>query len=507
MKWIRALFLFMFVFILSCNKITPTQKKASVGKSKVLVLSQTACLLPPGIDTGSFSSQNKVPDLPISPVTGGTPMQNAQANYERIQWCLLKYNRAILAGNAEFVINNVLVMNNATLTSANGNWLTLRLVAKNSNSMIKMYNHSRVSFLTLNANGVFSDVAFSYDVIEMGGNSNKADNNWILGADSPLHKIDSSNVTGVYIICGDSNVVENNKIRNNHHGVIVLGVPTARSNMVDGNSIYYNRCEGVSLPGYGKITNNTIYLNGWDCKNGAVGIPPIPGAGIYSVDNPYGSLISNNTIYDNNGHNIDFDNIQNMMILNNTVYNPGNKYFPESDYPIAPDFGGAFSISLIDISMSTIEGNTVKNEGRSWNALNVGYWGRDINNIFRAIGADSMSDVPFGGNSIISFCIAERSSGVKNQVAQNTIRNNIFIASPNGIGYFSSRNTGFAADGSWSSLTTNYFTLNNSFGSTIGSVRCGGNWYAADMAEPNTDDYQHYPPVGDWAGNDLKYFY
>lgn len=60
------------------------------------------------------------------------------------------------------------------------------------------------------------------------------------------------------------------------------------------------------------------------------------------------------------------------------------------------------------------------------------------------------------------------------------------------------RGTGYGPGQSWSAQTTNYFTGNTTFGSNVGSVRCGGDWFAGnstcDAGSPppcNDDDYQH----------------
>lgn len=60
--------------------------------------------------------------------------------------------------------------------------------------------------------------------------------------------------------------------------------------------------------------------------------------------------------------------------------------------------------------------------------------------------------------------------------------------------------------GTWSAATTNYFTGNDPYGSQVGSVRCGGNWFAANStcnqgsaAPCNVDDYQH---TADWLRSD-----
>ncbi len=500
MKNVQILFrLFILIFLFSCSKKGP-----STQPTTTTVQVESACTAPIAIDTASFSSTNKIPDATISPATGGSAAQNQTNNYQQIQYCLLRYGHAVLADNAEFDINKVLIMNNATLTSASSTWPILKMMDSTSNSVIKVFNHSRVSFLTINANKMLLGQP-NASVVELDAFSAQVDNNWIEGATAPLLKTDNGNIVGVYLMCGDSNLVLNNKITSCSNGFISASTVAYTNNVVKENNIYYNRGDGVSLPGYAQIISNVIYLNGWDCRNGT---PPIPGAGIYSQDNYIGALIQGNIIHDNNGHNIDVNNVQHFSILNDSVYNPGNMSFPATDYSTAPAYGAAFSISLLDISNSHIEGNIVRNEGRPTNSVNYGHFGNDPNGIMSAISAATFSDLPFGGNTIIAFSLAEnRPAVVKNQTSQDTIRNNTFIASPNGIGYFASRNTGFANDLSWSFGTTNYYTLNNPTGSNVGSVRCGGNWYAANGVDKNTDDSQHAAPIGDSTGNDFKSFY
>jgi hypothetical protein len=512
-----ALIIGAFFLSLSCKKVNenvdPTENAASILRtaSNGMRVATTGCTPAPVDDVNNFSIQNQVADAPISPATGGTIEQNARNNYEKIQWCLVKYGKALL-NSGEFVINHVLVLDNADLMSANGDWPTIKAISSYSNAMIKVNNNSRVAFLTLNANKNFL-LEPNSSVIGIGGDGNQIDNNWIKGGDVPLYRTDAGRIAGVYIMCGDDNLVWNNKITNNHSGVIITkpdGFATPLNNIVKENDLFLNRSDGITLVTYGQVLNNKIYMNGWDCQNGGGG-SPIPGAGIYAEHNHNGALIQENTIYDNTGHNIDLTDIQHFSILNNTVYNPGNSQIPGINDVIVT--GGAISVCLADASYCVVEGNDIRNENRPNNAVGGGdWWGHDINKFFSE-SADSLpySDLPFGGNSIIAFGLVESRCNngefVVNQVQQNTIRNNIFIASPNGIGYFASRNTGFDPDHSWSAATTNYYTLNNPNGSNVGSVRCGGNWYAANGVDANTDDFQHQPPSSSWSGNDFKNWY
>jgi hypothetical protein len=508
-----ALFLAALCLFFSCNKIDVKRNSLTTDNSKSLLQRKANTMS--GVcghvdmpDVNTFAVQNKVADGIINPVTGGTAIENAENTYQRIQWCLAKYGHAYL-GSGSFTLNHMLVLTNDTLISANGNWPVVEAIGNpdSRNSFIAMNGNSRVAFLSLNANKFFMDHS-NASIIEMLDDFNQVDNCFVMGAGAPLLKTDNGELVGVYILCGDNNTVWNNKISNCDHGVIANSyIATAVNNVIRGNALFYNRRDGISLPGYGQVIGNRIYLNGWDCRNGT---PPIPGAGIYADSNLYGALIQNDTIYDNNGHNIDIVNVNNFSILNNYVYNPGNQNFPGTDYVTDTSYGGAFSVSLFNISNSTIQGNNIRNENRLSNMVEKGgVWGRDINRVMSEDYVRTMSDLPFGDSSIIAFCLGELrpSQNFLIQTGNNVIRNNVFIASPHGIGYFSTRNTGFDVSLNWSAQTTNYFTLNNPFGSTIGSVRAGGNWYAANGVDANTDDYQHQPPGSSWSGSDNMNFY
>ena len=402
-------------------------------------------------------------------------------------------------------------MDNAVLIAANGDWPTIRAISTYSNKLIKLNHNCRVAFLTLNADKHFREQDHA-SVIEIGGDGNQVDNNVIEGGSVPLLHTDERRIAGVYIMCGDNNTIWNNQIKNNHSGVIITkpkDFVTPANNVITENRINENRSDGITFVTYGKALNNMIKNNGWDCQNGGAG-SPIPGAGIYSEGNLEGALIEGNTIYDNTGHNIDLTRIQHFIIKNNIVYNPGNTDIPGITNAIVAS--GAMSVCIVDASYCVIENNDIRNEGRSCNRVGGrGWWSKDINRFFsKNAYNDRYSDLPFGGNSIIAFGLIESRCNGKddsghvvliNQVKQNTIRNNIFIASPNGIGYFASRNTGFEADSLWSASSTNYFTLNNPNGSNVGSVRCGGNWYAANGIDANADDNQHQPPSSSWSGN------
>lgn len=266
----RTIFFVLAALLLhiSCNKIGANNTlNQSTNGAKTLPRQAISCTPPIFPDVDAFSFQNKVADAPISPAIGGTSDQNAQNNYERIQWCLSKYKRALLTHAGEFPVNHQLVMDHALLISQNGDWPVLRASATNSNSLIYMYTNSRVAFLTINGNKNFLNQP-NAAIVHMSGNSNQVDNNWIMGGDITLLKSENTfprELSGVYIICGDSNVVWNNKIRNNDHGVNVSQLTYGVNNVINGNELFYNRADGVSLQGYAQVINNKIHHNGWDC--------------------------------------------------------------------------------------------------------------------------------------------------------------------------------------------------------------------------------------------------
>jgi hypothetical protein len=116
-----------FALSLSCKKMnenpdqgesaSPTARSASNGAR----VSATPCDYETPENVDNFLPQNQVADAPISAATGGTEEENARDNYQKIQWCLVKYGKAYLNSGNEFVVNHTLIMDNAVLIAANGN--------------------------------------------------------------------------------------------------------------------------------------------------------------------------------------------------------------------------------------------------------------------------------------------------------------------------------------------------------------------------------------------------
>jgi parallel beta-helix repeat protein len=353
-------------------------------------------------------------------------------------------------------------------------------------------------------------------VIFQGGGGNGLDNNHIFNKALPPPGRRSA---GVYLMCSQcsGNVIFNNNIHSNFLGVIFGWPLGSAANAARGNRIHDNKCDSISLAAYGEVSDNVIERNGWDCENG-----PIPGGGIYTEDNRLGARIVGNTLRNNCGSGLDLVRSANLHIEGNTVTDPGYQWGGLYSY-----CNGAAGAGLLDISNSVIRGNVILNEGRPTNAVGRSRFG-DPNGIFsadlsRPPTERAFEDLPHGRRQAIAFWLASDRNReyptIHNILENNTFRANCGPATECvGLGYFSSRDTGFrwsvnpqtqAWEPAWSAETTNYYTGNDPYGSQYGSKRCGGNWYAANWecvagspAPCNQDDYQHNPPAGDWMRSD-----
>ncbi|MEO8797473.1 MAG: right-handed parallel beta-helix repeat-containing protein [Polyangiaceae bacterium] len=295
---------------------------------------------------------------------------------------------------------------------------------------------------------------------------------------------------GVYFICQSckGNVFKNTKIYNHYYGVIFRDTLTAATpNQVMGGEIHDIRCDSVTFAGYGEAMGITVHDTGWACNNG-----PIPGGGFYALTNTNGAKMIGNIIHDTCGHGLDLDRSSHFIIDNNHVYDPGSRFGGKYNYCAG---NAAF---LLDVSESTITGNTFENNGRTYNS------GFDPNNVMHASTAGVFGDLPAGAKTVVAFVLAHRPNGGTDIADHNTLTGNVLRSFQDpasgyvGLGYFTSRGSGYAANGDWSASTTNYFTSNTSAGSNVGSVRCGGDWFAGSStciagspAPCNDDDYQH----------------
>lgn len=417
------------------------------------------------------------------------PSPSPAANRANMHACLAQ-GRATLNSGLFRVDGPILLGNNQTLIGAPGTQPTIRLTQPNTSNVLIRFDgsHSRVSGLDLDGGNAFGNYANSAVVTFLTGGDNQLDNSRIFNNQLPPA---GKQVTGVYIMGGHGgNLIVNNEIYNNFHGVIFAAPFTLNTaSTLALNQIHNNKCDGVSLAGYGEVVANAIHTTGWDCENG------IPGGGIYAESNDRGALIASNEIYDTCGHGIDLYRIANFVITRNYVHDPG--WTDGSANSLCYEWG-ATPATLLNARESIITHNTFANEGRPRNRVTV-----DHNGVFSALGAAPFSDLP--GDARVTAFVLAWNRDPEWTTTHNVIDGNTLHAP---LGMFVSRGTGFDAARGWSAETTNYYTNNH----TQDSVRCGGNWYAANTASCGTqspcnlDDSKH-PMTVNWARNDGCYFF
>lgn len=418
------------------------------------------------------------------------PASSPATNRASISNCLAR-GRATLASGLFRVDGPILLGSNKVLSGAPGTRPTIRLAQPNSSNVLIRFDGSgsRVSNLDLDGANAFGNYANASVVTFLTGGGNQLDNSRVFNAQTPPtgHK-----AAGVYVMGGNGgNLIVNNLIYNNFHGVIFAAPFTINTaSTLARNQIYHNKCDGVTLAGYGEVVDNVIRGVGWECENG------IPGGGIYAEENARGALIAGNEIYNTCGHGLDLYRIANFTITRNYVHDPG---YPEGSGHALCYNWGATPAFLLNARDSVITRNTFANEGRLLNRVTT-----DHNGVFSAAGAAAFSDLPEGEARVVGFVLAWNRDPVWT-ATHNVIDGNFFHAP---IGHFASRGTGFDAVRGWSASTTNYYTNNHA----QRSARCGGNWYAAStescgtQAPCNLDDSKH-PVAINWARNDGCYFY
>ncbi len=427
---------------------------------------------------------------------------DAGKNVAMLESCLSKWAIAALDSGTFPVAHGVMLPPGGQLLGNGPSHPVLELALPNqTNHLVTVADNGYLAHLTLD--GMNSVLDANGAVVHVTGSNALVEDNIIRNKNPTPAGV---HTTGIYFIGSqgkDSKAVAN-EIYNCFYGVIFAWMlDAAHPNTVEKNVIRDIRCDSITLAGYGRAVGNTIHNNGWDCENG-----PIPGGGIYCLQNVNGGEILDNDIYDNCGMNIDIDRCSGLVIKGNHAWNPGYQWEGWT-----PWCHGPASISLVDSSNFVVEGNVAENNDRPSNSF-VGV--PDWNGVFAKTGASAYSDLPSGSKQTIAFVLARR-PGAQATAVGSTIKNNEFRSSCTpaskcvGLGYFASRNTGYSSGGDY---LPNFYTGNNPFGSQIGSRRCGGNWYAADSvcnqgspAPCNGDDYQHNPPVGDWARNDFCNWY
>lgn len=370
-------------------------------------------------------------------------------NLANIQSCL--DNGYAELGGGIFELDGSIAISNATLK---GNNSELRLMSP-SLILIDIGDDAQVSMVKLNGNRNITGPSAA--VVYFNGSDSLLDNSHVYNSDK----------TGVYFMGRSSrnNKVINCQLRDNFHGAIFRFIHTHEQiNKIMQSRIYNNACDGITLAGFGIASENKIYRNGYDCDIG------IAGAGIYSLNNKKGSLILSNEIYDNRGHNIDLDGIENFIIEGNESYNPGydfNKPFRSN---------GATALAIIDSSYSKIRYNSLLNKGRPSNIVALT---RTIRSISYPQGGVPFQDLPHGKLQVIAMFLGSRadSQSTGNEIIGNAIRS---YCTPGcvGLGLFVTRGT-----------KGNTFEDNTMFGSQYGSRRCGDNNYDNGVKNHDCQDY------------------
>jgi hypothetical protein len=444
------------------------------------------------------------------------PSMSPSTNLANINACLAGGGVTLTAGTYR-VSGCVAVPPNAALTGVSGGtYPTIQLSAVDD-CVVRPASGTTVSYVTLDGNNLLA-VDCCSATVQMGYSG---------AANATMHDVHvtggkrqtTNEGAGVVFFEGSNNLVSRAQIMNNFAGVVATNLaPSVDPNIVDSGSIYNNLCDSVQLPGYARITNNHIYQNGPSCGNG------IPGGGIYSLQNTAGADIQNNDVYNNCGNDLDLANGSHFTISGNTFDSPG--------YQTLGSFCAGVAGSLIDVSASTIQANTFQNNvstntvdrtgGANYIGSSCGTLRCDSNCNCSCSNRAGYGDLPGGPNTVVGFVLGHVPTQFAYFAENNTITGNAmraYCTAPcYGLGYFSSRGTGYGWTGTtcnegswfWSGSTTNYYTLNDPYGANIGSDRCGANWYAANTtcsytASPspcNTDDYQHNSPTGDWERSD-----
>lgn len=437
------------------------------------------------------------------------PSSKAAVNTTAINGCLSGPAATAVLRPGTFPVDGPLTVPTGASLTGDTSYPTISLVpGTGTNQLVRFVgSQARVGFVRLDANDALAESCCSAVVTLDGAGTtgNLLDDAEITGAPE---------AAGVYVLCAgcrDHRLLRLD-IHGNFHGVIFgpFNGPTHPNAVLD-TRVRDNRCDGVTFMGtdaalgrpggYGVVDGSRLYRNGRDCENG------IPGAAIYAEDNLAGGRITNSYLYDNCGNNLDIVESAAFHIEGNHIENPGHPV-PGAVYYCT----GTASVALVNVRNFTIVDNVVRNTS----SRNAARRHRDPNRFFNADGHPLYSDLAGGGNGIVGFVLASWRTGTPSQ--GNVIEGNTFVAhcpAPCvGTGYFATRRTGFDAAGTWSAATTNYYTGNSPFGSTVGSGRGGGNWYAASTNCPgpespppcNADDYQH-PTSVNWARNDGFLFY
>lgn len=453
-----------------------------------------------------------------------SPNLDPNQNYANIVSCLWTGNRVVQLTSGVFPLSQAIemppnsklygapttplstVLSAAPLT--NQSWGNSLGAPYPNNTVLQTYDGNVVQNLRFTGDGqLVSDCCST--VVAISGSQSQLNNVEIFNLDPVSGQMPQNSTTaktvGIYFLgtsSSASNTVSQAFIHDLVLGVIFrAGLPGGQqANTFQNSEIFRVGCDGVTLAGYGNVNNNYIHSNGAFCGQTPI---PIPGAGIYAIGNPSGAQITGNTITDQCGHGLDLNSSNSFVISGNTVYENGSPMGGAYSY-----CGGGSPASLVDVSYFSVTNNF-------FNTVNVPPLGVSLN-LFPTYASEFYSiyyPLPNKNQQIMAVRLLKFQGLVMN----NSFDNNIMVGTCTtsacvGMGLYVGPGTGVDGNGQWSGATTNYFTRNNEMGSNIGSLRCGGDWYAANSVctsaqsggSCNSDDYQHVPGVNsNWSRNDV----
>jgi Right handed beta helix region len=439
------------------------------------------------------------------------PSQRPVENYNTIKQCLASSDGIAKLAEGIFQISQKITMPPKSKLFGAGKDKSIIVAARSpggpardsanqlypSNSVLETTDDNVVDQLALTGNSLLHEDCCT-SVVAITGSRSRLTNLEIFDLDPATMKVrqgaEHGKATGIYFIGAPQsvdNLVDNNVIHDVSLGVVFrAGLPREKANTISNSSIHDIYCDGITFAGYGISNHNLISESGFECGQTPI---PIPGAGIYSLNNADGGKITYNIITDICGNGVDFDNAEKFELENNTITLTGSS--PVNKYK----YCGAGSPG----SFAGIRSFVVKNN--QFIAIDLVRLGTFFNwfPAYKSDNLDNFYPLPDRDKKIMAVKLLK----TKRETANNVFDNNFMQATCTkaeiceGVGLYVGPGTGGDLPGNVKGAAqVNSFTRNRSSLSNIGSLRCGRNWYAADSAcahetggttNCNDDDYQH----------------
>ncbi len=366
-----------------------------------------------------------------------------------------------------------------------------------NNVILETTNDNVVDRLALTGNGrLHEDCCTS--VVAITGSRSRLTNLEIYDLD-PITKrarteAERGKSVGIYFIGppqSDKNIVDHSVIHDVLLGVVFrAGLPRDNSNVISNSDMHNIYCDAITFAGYGISDHNIIDESGFACRQTP---KPIPGAGIYSVNNHDGGKVTHNVITNICGNGFDFDNAGKFELRDNTIVLTGGASINRYEYCGAGSPG-----VFVGIKNFVVKDNYFM-------AIELIPLGAFLG-WFPAYEADtrvSYDPLPNRQNKIMAVRILNN----KHETTSNVFDNNVMLARCTkteiceGVGLYTGPGTGSDSSGDIKETPQlNTFTRNKLNMSNIGSLRCGRNSYAADSIcaygaggniSCNDDDFQH----------------